>query len=570
VTAPLTRSGRPNNSNTRGGQAGISPFPVAEDDYSKANEQKFRAQLDDIIAPLRRQVAGVAATASVLASVAPNSLVGNNTGVASPPLQLTVAQVKALLALAFSDISGTLGIGAGGTSQTTALAARGSSGLNVESGTARGDAIYTILATDRFVYTNAALTTSRAWTLPAANTVNPGALLVVADLAFGVTVTNTIVITRAGADTINGATTHTLDNAGTFSLLWSDGASKWFARQIPPLGTSVGQLIRLDPTTGKLPAVDGSQLTGISIPPSVGGRITITTGTPILTSSTSAQTTVYFTPYVHQFAPIWNGSKFVMTDLGGELSQATTDATKSPAAVAASKNYDIFLWSDGGTMRATRGPAWTSDTARGTGAGTTELQRVNGILNNKNAITNGPGAGAGTYVGSIRSNASSQIDFIFGTPASGGTAAVLGIWNMYNRIDFASNVTDNGVAYAYGTNTIRQARASAGNQFSLLVGQQEDGITITYNFASIPASAVGAQCANGIGLDSTTTFFGQWWLTNNQVANGHGVYASCQYQMGPAELALGWHTIAALERGDSGSTSFDNQTANQLSYRWRL
>jgi hypothetical protein len=57
-----------------------------------------------------------------------------------------------------------------------------------------------------------------------------------------------------------------------------------------------------------------------------------------------------------------------------EMSQATTDATKSPAAVANSSVYDIFLMERfSGTLRATRGPAWSSDTSRGTGAGTSEI-----------------------------------------------------------------------------------------------------------------------------------------------------------------------------------------------------
>ncbi len=62
MTAPLTRSGRPNMSGTRGGQAPQSPFPVAEEAYSRDNEQKFRSQLRDTLQPLREQVAGIAAS----------------------------------------------------------------------------------------------------------------------------------------------------------------------------------------------------------------------------------------------------------------------------------------------------------------------------------------------------------------------------------------------------------------------------------------------------------------------------------------------------------------------------
>ncbi|MBU6163192.1 MAG: hypothetical protein KGO50_18930, partial [Myxococcales bacterium] len=148
---------------------------------------------------------------------------------------------------------------------------------------------------------------------------------------------------------------------------------------------------------------DGTALSGSgggSVSPPQ-GRITLTTGTPVLTSTVSAATTVFYAPYSGRLVPLYSGSSFSMSDIGGELSQATTDSTKSPTACAANSNYDLFVWSDGGTFRCTRGPAWTSDTARGAGAGTTELVRVQGVLLNANNITNGPAAQRGTYVGTI-------------------------------------------------------------------------------------------------------------------------------------------------------------------------
>lgn len=128
---------------------------------------------------------------------------------------------------AFTDISGTLGLGAGGTGQTTAPTARAASGLNIDAVTKHGDSIYTILATDRVVETNASLSTSRVWTLPAASALNPGQSLCVLDAAGGVTSGNTIVITRAGSDTINGATTYVLNFAFAGVCFYSDGSSTW-------------------------------------------------------------------------------------------------------------------------------------------------------------------------------------------------------------------------------------------------------------------------------------------------------------------------------------------------------
>lgn len=131
-----------------------------------------------------------------------------------------------------TGVTGILPIANGGTAQATALAARGSSGLNVDSFTGHGDSIYTILATDRTVGTNAAFTASRTWTLPAANAVNAGQEIIVADFQGTVTGVNTLVITRAGADTVNGGTAVTMTSANGAYLFKSDGNSKWTAQSM--------------------------------------------------------------------------------------------------------------------------------------------------------------------------------------------------------------------------------------------------------------------------------------------------------------------------------------------------
>ena len=92
-----------------------------------------------------------------------------------------------------NGVTGTLGIASGGTAQTSAAARAARAGLNVESFTGHGDSNYTMLATDKVVGTNASFTASRTWTLPAANAVNPGRPIVVADFQGTVTSTNTLV-----------------------------------------------------------------------------------------------------------------------------------------------------------------------------------------------------------------------------------------------------------------------------------------------------------------------------------------------------------------------------------------
>ncbi len=140
-----------------------------------------------------------------------------------------------------------------------------------------------------------------------------------------------------------------------------------------------------------------------------------------MTSDQSGKTTIYYTPYNGNQVVIYDWMNMLSTSFS-ELSNITTNSSTGnagPAAVAANSNYDLFVWNNSGTVMLTRGPAWSSDAARGTGAGTTELQCINGILTNKVAITNGPGANLGTYVGTVRSDGSSQINWLLGGVSAG-------------------------------------------------------------------------------------------------------------------------------------------------------
>jgi hypothetical protein len=96
------------------------------------------------------------------------------------------------------------------------------------SATAHGDSAYAILSTDRYVYTNAAFTAPRTWTLPAASSLTAGTTIWVQDAQNTVTSTNTLTVSRAGADTINiGSTTLLITGAAGGITFTTDGVSNW-------------------------------------------------------------------------------------------------------------------------------------------------------------------------------------------------------------------------------------------------------------------------------------------------------------------------------------------------------
>lgn len=93
--------------------------------------------------------------------------------------------------------------------------------------TARGDANYVILSTDRYIGLTASLTAPRTWTLPTAAGVIGGTIIRIRDEVGGIGSTNTLTINCTGAELINGAASLVLNSAWAGVDLISDGTSAW-------------------------------------------------------------------------------------------------------------------------------------------------------------------------------------------------------------------------------------------------------------------------------------------------------------------------------------------------------
>ncbi len=265
------------------------------------------------------------------------------------------------------------------------------------------------------------------------------------------------------------------------------------------------------------------------------GRLTLATGVPVMALTQSGKTTLYYTPYVGDLVPIYDGSAMTPTAFS-EISVATTDTTKNPAAIGANKVNDWFVWNDGGTMRLSHGPDWTDDTTRSAG---TALVMVNGIYLNSVAITNGPGASRGTYVGTTRSNASSQLDHKFGSLAADGGEGWFGVWNAYNRVYATTMVRTSTDSWTYNVVAWRAPNGSSTYRVYMVRGINEDCVQATYNSYMLAGAASGVGA--GVGVDSTTAFSGTTALNGSSSVSqtGNGMYSGLP--------GLGFHWITALE-----------------------
>ncbi len=394
-----------------------------------------------------------------------------------------------------------------------------------------------------------------------------------------------------------------------------------------------------------------------SHPVSPQGRLTLSSGEPVMTADQTGKTSIFYTPYVGANVPIYDGSAFVptpFTERSNDLTQSSTGKA-GPAAAGPYQVIDAFVWNDSGTIRLTRGPKWRkagtfaisvatpaavtwvghglhdgatwtpesttgnlptgaqvavgstyfvtkidADTFklsttlanqvagtfvntsgaqsgvhtganhtvdRGTGAG--ELERVDGIWVNKYGIANGPTARRGTYVGTICTNASAQIDFKFGGTGVGGSTAIIGLWNTYNRLFVHGSVLEGASLWPNVTGTWRCINGSAGNRVSAVAGLAEDFIAATAYGSGFSPSG-GSYAAVAIGFNSTNTPNGPRSISGNDPAGGFGPMSG----QGGGQ-PLGFAYLQGLEictYSSAGSNSFYSGQTGQmtgLAYQWR-
>lgn len=297
--------------------------------------------------------------------------------------------------------------------------------------------------------------------------------------------------------------------------------------------------------------------------PSPQGRLTLTSNTPVMTTSVTAATTVYYTSTAAgKNVPVYNGSSVITRQL---CAANTADACELSVALGANwttnSNYDWFVGLDSGTLRLCSGPDWTagavsgSATARGTGAGSTELQNFDGLLTNKNSMTcryaNAStftcAANQCTYLGTGRTGSAGQISFTYGSSASGGGTANLMLWNAYNQFPITSLTKDTTTSWTYGTATWRAPNANTTTYRVNYVSGLSSGLfTGKYAAFMFPNAAITAYAA--VGYDSTSAICGTPSAANNQ-AFGSQVAICAQY-------SLGLHYMSALEYSSGASSTF--------------
>jgi hypothetical protein len=256
----------------------------------------------------------------------------------------------------------------------------------------------------------------------------------------------------------------------------------------------------------------------------VGGRLTLTSGTPVTTTDQTAKTTVYYTPYIGNRIALYYSSMWQLVAFT-EKSVAVPANTSTP--------FDVFGYYNGSAL-ALETVVWTNDTTRATA-----LTTQDGILG-KTGSTDRRYLGTGrTTTVSGQTEDSDQYRLIF---------------NYYNQVRRTLKKLDTTASWSWATASFQPQNNSNTNRVGVMVGYL--GPVIDLTMMSWATQSGAGTLYNGIGEDATNT--------NNADSGGFSEIT------GRAQLiarltkspALGYHFYQAVERGAAGGTWYGSYGAN--------
>lgn len=294
------------------------------------------------------------------------------------------------------------------------------------------------------------------------------------------------------------------------------------------------------------------------------GYLTLSSSTtnPILQTDSVAATSVYFTPFIGNLISIPDGSTFT--------TYTFTQLTLGVQALQAGGLFDVFGFLYLGNPFIGVGPVWNTNSAgvcsRGTGAATTELTRLNGVLVNANNLTGLIINGGSLYDCATRCGV--YLGTIYIDPLNAGHVTChrswgqlrrWGVWNYYNRQPVYLKCGDSTTpTWTYGTATFRPSNGDVNNSLTLLTGFSEDPVSI--NFLQRTATTADATSFGeiAIGFNSTSSVVGNTNPTG-KVSNGTSQFVFnniARFEGLPATVAtsgIGIQTVSCLEAGDGSS-----------------
>ena len=252
-----------------------------------------------------------------------------------------------------------------------------------------------------------------------------------------------------------------------------------------------------------------------------GGRITLESGVPVSTSSQTSKSTIYYTPYTHDWVRLYDGTRPKLYQF--------TERSLALSGLTSGKNYDVFLYDNAGTLTLELSAAWTNDTTR---ADALAWQAGVGYVKS--------GTATRLWLGTIRTTGTTTTGLEFG---SVDTKPYCFLKNTYNRVRAAFRWSDSTNSWSYSSTTLRAMNNSENARFEFV--EVEPGVVDAAVHIHIGGSGNG-QIA--VGYDTTTAVYTA--IAQYNAVGQTGVMSES------VRTAAGYHYIAPLEGCGSGTATF--------------
>lgn len=260
----------------------------------------------------------------------------------------------------------------------------------------------------------------------------------------------------------------------------------------------------------------------------VGGRLTLTTGVPVVSSDVTGAVTLYYTPYSHGQIGLYVSGAWGL--------YATDEVSVSLASLTDATNYDVFAYYTGSAV-ALELLAWTDGTTRATA-----LARQDGIWTKSGDATR-------RYLGTIRASGSGTCE---------DSAAKRFVWNAYNQVRQRLSRIESAEFWSYTTNAWQMANNSSANRVEIVVGLV--GGQVDLSVVAFPSGSVTGGLGVAISEDAPATpvMADQRGGYTFYMAPGTSISCWTHYTKRPA---IGYHYYQWVEWGRTGLSWYAHRPA---------
>ena len=329
---------------------------------------------------------------------------------------------------------------------------------------------------------------------------------------------------------------------------------------VPASGGGTSNFLRADGTWAAVLTV---------VPPAPpGGRLTTSSSVCVPTADIVAATAIYYAPCQSPYVPIYNGTSVQSYNFTSSVTDTVGLTLTLGSNWTASTLFDVYATLNGGSPVLCTIP-WSS-TGFGTSTRTSGLVIYAGLLTNSspascrttNSTTLSVSVNQGTYLGTFLTNGNTgQIDLKFGTLASGGGAAVQGVWNSYNQTLGTFFVQDTSTSLYITSATTTQpydANTSGGVGNRVTVVQGGAGNALNLNFTAYFTTS-SSNVAIGFGWNSTSAFSSRCSTALASGSSSFPMNSSCSVY-----ASAGLNYVQALQWASSaGTTAFQNLLSSE-------